>query len=282
MILAVLLISIIIILAANIFKDVIKHKTSIKDENGGWIYYAVCGFLVFFAAAFGISDAALNTLCLRSKQRVSIKNLPGTITVGAMLPMEAVSLSYLAAVDVDIMTVLVLAATMAAGSRFGANVIGKSSPQTIKKLLLFALSLSVIILLVKIIFFSNGVGVRNGLEILPLIMVSFITFFIAALAMVGLASSAPMVAIFMLLGISPIASLATAIMANSLGNPMGAMKYIKDGTYNRKPVLMMLCGIPGGIIGSKCVQYVNPAILPFIMIGVIIFAIVLVLRDKAY
>ena len=261
--------------------DIIKNREAIKTEKGSWPGYILCESVIFFLATFGISDSALNTLFFRWKDKVSFKNLPGTIIVGATLPVCATAISYVASTKVDMLTVAVLIVSCSIGARFGAVIIGKCKENTIRYLVASALLLSAVILTIKTFVLGDGTGTLYALTPLQLVFMSVYGIFIGSLAMVGLGATPPMVAMLMLLGFNPIAALAVVITSNSFSCFVGGLKLIKQGIYNKKPaVAMTVFGTPCAVLATRFVHYIDTGTLQLFMISVLILGAVTILLEK--
>lgn len=89
------IISVIILFIIIFFKDVLKNKEKMSSENGSALYYIIAEFIVWFAATFGISDSALNTIALRHKAYVPLDILPETFVVGSTVPISIIGLGYM-------------------------------------------------------------------------------------------------------------------------------------------------------------------------------------------
>jgi len=281
MLLKWLYVIIIVFFLVSLCINVIKRKDTLLQEPGSVVYYSFYSFLIYCLAAFGISDSALNTMLFRKKKYVSIENLPGTIVICAVTPFCSLSYSYIPSITIKTHTILMFAAASALGSFFGASIVAKCSKKTIRKLLIIALLLSIVMLLVKILLPAeigvSSVKFNTGETVLAVLSV----LLMMAFAMVGLSTAAPMAAVFMLMGMDTISSIALSIIVASFGCIIGAIKYMWTKKFSLKAAL---CenpfGLLGGLVGVRLIHYVPEILIQILMLSAVCFAAIILIKDK--
>lgn len=200
MILKTFYILMILLFLAEILVIYLKDRERLKGEAGSAAYYSFFGFLVYIVTSFGVSDSALNTLVFRRKRYVPMEYLPGTMVTCAVVPFCTMSYAYIAYIDIDLKWILIFAAASAAGSYFGASVVSRCRPKTIRRMVMTALFVSACIILAKLLLPVSGGAGDSQLTGAQMVLAAACVFLLMAFGMVGLSSTAPIASIFMLMG----------------------------------------------------------------------------------
>lgn len=281
MILKTFYILMILLFLAEILVIYLKDRERLKGEAGSAAYYSFFGFLVYIVTSFGVSDSALNTLVFRRKRYVPMEDLPGTIVTCAVIPFCTMSYAYIAYIDINLKWILLFAAASAAGSYFGASVVSRCRPKTIRRMVMTALFVSACIILAKLLLPVSGGAGDSQLTSAQMALAAACVFLLMAFGMVGLSSTAPIASIFMLMGMPAVSAIALAVVASSFGCCMGGIKYASTGRFQLKAVL---CEVPFGVLGSlvgvSLIRFVPEAALQALMLAAVFTAVFFLFRDK--
>ena len=275
------IISVIILFIVIFFKDVLKNREKISSENGSAIYYLIAEFTVWFAATFGISDSALNTIALRRRACVPLDILPGTFVVGSTVPISVIGLGYVNTYPADMKATLIMMAAGAAGAFAGAAFAVKINGKAIKNIMAALLMATAVCLIVKYIITKGADGTSVNLTGMQLAAVTVISFVSAELAMVGFGATAPIISVMMIMGIATTTIMPMVMCMCSLISFTGSVKFIKSGRYHKKAaVCEVIAGTAGAIAALQYIQNINTFILQIIMIGVILYSSISLIADR--
>ena len=280
-ILFAVIISLILIFLAVFLKDILKNKEKISSENGSAVYYLVSEFTVWFAATFGISDSALNTIALRHKAYVPLSMLPGTFVVGSTIPISIIGLGYINTYPADITASLVMMAAGAIGAFAGAAFAVKISGRAIKNIMAVLLMATAVALIIKYILTKGTDGGMTELTASQTVITALVSFIAAGLAMVGFGATAPVISLMMIMGITTTSIMPMVMCMCALISFTGSMKFIKSGMYHRKAALCEAsAGTAGAVTALQFIGNINTFILQIIMIAVILYSSISLIADR--
>src|SRR5579859_1502484 len=86
---------------------------------------AAIGFITNFFDTLGIGSFATTTSLFRLFRTVHDEDIPGTLNVGHTLPTVVEAFIYVAIVQVDVVTLVLMIAASCVGSWFGAGVVSR-------------------------------------------------------------------------------------------------------------------------------------------------------------
>lgn len=248
------------------------QEKKIRLKN--WIFvpfYLGMEIVCWFLASFGVSDTATNMLVYPFRENVPIRLLPGTIVVGATVPMCIMSYSYLNKGQVGATTLLSLVLAQGIGSVLGARVITKMNAGLLRKVLGCALIVAAVLLLFKMFFLHSEGGNVQSLSTRQLIFMFFFMIFAGILAMVGVGSTIPNMAVLLTLGMPPLAIYPIIMSANCATCLAGCFEFIKEKAVHPQVVLIeSIGGVIGVFLAMRFVAHVNTTILQFLMIVVML------------
>ena len=275
------IISVIILFIIIFFRDILKNKEKISSENGSPLYYLIAEFTVWFAATFGISDSALNTIALRHKACVPLDILPGTFVVGSTIPISVIGLGYMNTYPADMKASLIMMAAGASGAFAGAAFAVKISGKAVKNIMAVLLMATAVCLIIKYVITRGADGASTELTAVQTIVITVISFISAGLAMVGFGATAPIISSLMIMGIATTTIMPMVMCMCAMISFTGSVKFIKSGRYHRKAaVCEVFAGTAGAIAALQFIQNINTFILQIIMIGVILYSSISLIADR--
>lgn len=239
--------------------DLLKNRGGDNKDVGNPIVGFFIGFFTDICDTFGISSFAITTLLVKTTG--FIKNdrlLPGTLNVGHAIPTIVEACLFIQAVEVEAVTLLSMIASAVCGSILGGRIVVKLPERKIQLFMGIALLGTAIIMIFKKIGWLALLGENNtALSLAGVCLVIGIVgnFILGALMMVGVGLYAPCLAMVSLLGMDPKAAFPIMMGSCAALMAVGSPKFIKEGLYPRKGILLFMAG---GLLGvAVAYQFIN-------------------------
>ena len=259
--------------AFRLTMDLVKKRKEISEEKGNPIFLAIWGCGIFFLSTFGISDFALSTVMYRGRKLLDDQKLPGTLNTQSAIPVAVMALAYVSAVSVDPVTLILCIAAQMAGAYLGPRFVVKLPARFIRLFMGTGLLIAAVFILAnKFNLIASG-GEATSLSGAKLILAMVLLFVYGALNNVGIGSYAPTMATIYALGLNPAVAFPIMMGACTFSVPMGAMEFVRLGSYGRKITLFSsVFGIIGVLIAVFIVKSLNLAALQWVVAAVIVYA----------
>lgn len=260
----------------------IKRNAEFREERGSIPVLFVMETGIYFAASIGISDFLLNTLLIRGQTLTEDKKLPGTLVTCGLLPGAIIAFSYLKVDNpVELATLIPCVIAIILGSIIGGRFVIKLDGARITRFMRIALIGSLVALIVRIIVSRGAAGTDIGLNLPKLIIAILVSFFWGAVNMIGVPMKPAGTALFLLLGLSPIATLTMVLVMASIGPMGGGLAVIKSGNYHQRLSCSAVTGgTIGAILGTIFTISINATVLNILLIGVMVIAIISMFRKS--
>ena len=279
------ILSIVILLVAVLFfavqvMDLLRHRQETKAEHAPCIPLIFIEALTWFLGTFGVSDGAINMVAYRGLRVADTRKLPGTMLVGAAVPLAVMSVSYLNSVSFSVQTLLVLVIVQAIGGFVGASLVKKLPIQSVRLIMALALLATAGVILARTYLFHVEGGEELGLTGVRLIVAAVLLSLTEALTMMGFGNTTPNICILLALGVSPLSVYPIVMTANTAGCLMGCVRFIKDGTYVRKAALIeAAAGLIGVLLAVRLVTGMSSGLLQLLMIVLMAYSTGSLLRE---
>lgn len=258
-----------------------RNKAAVLAEAGTLPQLALMEIGVFFCATLGVSDYLMNTLLLRGKRLVADEKLPGTLVTCGLVPSAFIAFSLLQVDNpVALSTLLPCSAGIVLGSAAGAKVVSGMDGARIRRILLIALICALIALIARIVVARGAAGTATALTTPQLVFAVIVSFFWGAVNMIGVPMKPAGSAMFLLLGMSPIATLTMILVMGSIGPMGGGIPIIKSGRYQQKPACAaVVFGSVGAILGVLFAISISATLLNILLVAVMLIAIASLMRQ---
>lgn len=275
-----------VILAAGIIYGILivyralKDKEKFRSERGSFLWLLPAEALVFFISASGISDFVMNTIAARRLRTADDGHLPGTLVASTLVPGSIIAFSLLQNEGALHWSLLVFCSVASmSGSLIGVRLVSRFNGDAIRKIMAAALLFSMAALIVRMIVSRGATGEASFLSAPKLVIAVIILFFTGALNMFGIPMKATWAAVFLLLGLSPLSSLTLTLVLASLTPLAGGYAIVRSGNYHQKTaVAAATAGALGAVLGVVFALSLSPLVLNIVLIGVMIVAIVSLLK----
>ncbi|MBO4235353.1 MAG: hypothetical protein J5928_02755 [Firmicutes bacterium] len=257
-----------------------KNLAAVKAAPGNLKILAPVEVVLFILASVGFPDYLMHTILGKHMDIVTDKELPGTLVGCGIVPGAIMSVVLLRKGLVsDIKTLVICGIAIVVGSILGGFLLGKLDGEKIKRILQVALILSLVSIIIKMIVSSGAVGTATSLSGTRLYVVAFLCFLSGIVNMMGVPMKPTRTAIFLLAGMSPIATVTAVVVLGSLSPISGGGAVLKQNLYQRKMVFAStVFGSIGAILGAFLVISIPALILNILLIAIMLIAIVVMFQ----
>jgi uncharacterized membrane protein YfcA len=252
-----------------------------KLEWPGPVDYAI-GVFVNFLDTLGIGSFATMSFFFKTFGLVRDEQMPGTLNTAATIPGITEAAIYMAIVDVDVKTLMLLVGASVVGAWLGAGVVSRWPRRKIQIGMGCALLATAAFGLARQLHIFPGGGELLGLTGTKLLVAIVAQAFLGALMTLGIGFFAPCMMVIFLLGMNE--KTAFPIMMGSVAflGPVASIPFIRRGTYNFKVSLgLSLGGIPGVLIAAYLVRSLPLDAVRWLVVGVVLYTAARMLRSAA-
>ena len=230
------------------------------------------GAVTNFFDTLGIGSFATTTAMFKAFKMVPDRIIPGTLNAGHTLPTVVQAFFYIAAIPVDVVTLISMIAAAVAGAYFGAGIVAGWSKRRVQ------IGMGAALLAAAIFFTMTNLGLfpqgsdALGVSGVMLVVAVAGNFMLGALMSLGIGLYAPCMVLISLLGMN--ATTAFPIMMGSCAflMPVGSLKFIKERAYSLRVALgLALGGIPGVIIAATIVKNLDLTTVRWLVIVVVLY-----------
>lgn len=256
-----------------------RHRAELAAEPGKNWQLGGITFLIQAIATLGVSDFAMSTPIYRGMKLVDDGRLPGTLVTACAVPMTCISLLYISSNPIEPWTLLLCVLFQAAGSVVGVRLVSRLRADVIRRVMGIAITASAAIMLVRMLGFLGGSGSLNGFSVGMLCWMLPVVFLLGALNMIGFGVKAPLMALYLTMGLSPLCVLPLVMSGCCCGSISGAIGYVRSGKYQRRiAAVSAVCGTVGVFVGAQFVERMDITVLQWIMFGIMIYTAWTMLR----
>jgi uncharacterized membrane protein YfcA len=232
------------------------------------------GLLANFLDTLGIGSFATTTSMFKLWHLVPDEQVPGTLNVGHALPTITEAIIYIAIVQVDIRTLLIMIAASVLGAWIGAGVVAHWPRRTIQISMGLALLAVAGLMAARRLNLidSLGSGSSLGLEGNLLWLGAFGNFVLGALMTIGIGLYAPCMALVYMLGMQPLAAFPIMMGSCAFLMPVGSVQFIRNNRYSLRAALgLTLGGIPGVLLAAYLVKSLPLNYLVWLVVMVVVY-----------
>jgi uncharacterized membrane protein YfcA len=217
-------------------------------------YLASVGFVTNFFDTLGIGSFATSTTLFRLRRSVDDELIPGTLNVGHALPTITQAFIYIAVIEVELPTLLLMIAASVAGAWLGAGIVTRLPRRRIQLGMAFGLVAAALLMLASWReFFPTG-GEVLGLHEWKLAAGLCGSFVFGALMTIGIGAYAPTLVLVSLLGMTPTAAFPIMMGSCAFLMPVASLRFLRAGSYAPRAALSMaLAGVPAVILAATLV-----------------------------
>ena len=237
------------------------------------------GFVTNFFDTPGIGSFAPSTAIFQFRRMVPDELIPGTLNVGHTLPVMLQAFIYIAAIQVDPITLALLIASATAGGWFGAGLVAGLPRKHVQYGVGGALLVAVIAMLMRQLdLFPQG---GSGVELQGWRLVAGVAgnFLFGAISTLGIGFYAPCMTMASLLGMNPAAAFPIMMGSDAFLMPAASGRFVRSGAYFASVALgLTLGGLAGVPLAAFVVKELPLRGLRWLVIIVVLYAALLMLR----
>ncbi len=256
---------------------------SVCRTGAAWIPSAahlITGFVTNFFDTLGIGSFATSTALFKFRRMVPDKLIPGTLNAGHTLPTIFQAFIYIAAIEVDVATLVLLIGSATIGAWFGAGLVARLSRRAVQLAMGGTLLVAAVALLMRQFNLfpvgGEGLQLRGG----PLAIGMAGNLFLGAISTLGIGFYAPCMTLVSLLGMNPAAAFPIMMGSSAFLMPVASSRFVRSQAYY-VPVALGLAagGLAGVPVAAFVVKSLELTALRWLVLVVIVYAAALMLRS---
>jgi len=231
------------------------------------------GFVANFFDTLGVGSFAPTAALFKFRGRIRDEDIPGTLNVGHALPTVAQALIFIAAVKVDLPTLLGMIGAAVIGAWLGVGVVARLPRRAIQIGMGAALLFAALLFIAKNLNWMPSGGDALGLEGARLAFAVVVSFGLGALMMLGVGLYAPCLILVSLLGMNPLAAFPIMMGSCAFLMPVGGLRFVGASRYDLRGALgLALGGIPAVLIAAFIVKSLPIEWISWLVVVVVIYA----------
>jgi uncharacterized membrane protein YfcA len=238
------------------------------------------GFVTNFFDTLGIGSFATTTAFFKFLKQVKDEVIPGTLNVGHTLPTVAQAFIYIAIINVDMNTLILMIAASVLGAWLGAGIVSGWSRRNVQVGMGFALLAAAVLLLLRIFSIAPEAAGTYGLEGAKLAIGLAGNFMLGALMSLGIGLYAPCLILVSLLGM--VETTAFPIMMGSCAflMPVSSAEFIRKKKFDLKATVgLAIGGIPAVLIAAYIVKSLDLYYVRWLVVVVVVYTAISMLRS---
>ena len=208
----------------------------------------ITGFVTNFFDTLGIGSFATTTSIFKITRMVPDQLIPGTLNAGHTIPTIFQAFIYIAAIEVDPTTLLLMIAGAVFGSWFGAGWVAALPKHKVLIGVGGALLFAFLVLLLRQFDLFPAGGDALGLTGTKLVIAVTLNTVFAAISTLGIGFYAPCMTLVGLLGMNPIAAFPIMMGSSAFLMPVASSRFVIAKAYSPTVAIGLtlggLCGVP--------------------------------------
>jgi uncharacterized membrane protein YfcA len=236
------------------------------------VHELVIGFVTDFLDTLGIGSFATTATWFRTTKLVPDRELPGTMNVGHALPTVLQALIYIAAIEVDVVTLATMIAASVLGAYLGAGWVARSSERVVRVAVGCALLGAAALIFARLRGFLPGGSDALALHGWWLVIGVLGNFALGVLMTLGIGLYAPCMILVALLGMNPKAAFPIMMGSCAFLMPISAPRFVRGDGYAPRPALgLTIGGLPGVWIAANWVKELELDTVRWLVLAVVTF-----------
>ncbi len=241
------------------------------------------GFVTNFFDTLGIGSFATTTSIFKIGRMVRDELIPGTMNVGHTLPTILQAFLYIAIIQVELRTLLLLIGSAVLGAWWGAGLVAKLPRRAIQLGVGTALMASVLFMAIgQLHSFPIG-GEKLALGGFRLAAGVIGTCLFGALSTLGIGFYAPCMILVSVLGMKPLAAFPIMMGSSAFLMPVASARFLKSKVYDSKAAAgLALGGLPAVLVAAFIVKSLPLEALRWLVMAVASWAALLLFRSALH
>lgn len=266
-------------LTGVVFAILLVRTARARGELGLSGEGVVLGAITDFFDTLGIGSFAPTTAWIKLRKLVPDSHIPGVLIAGHALPTIFEGLIYITLVTVDPVLLVACIAASVAGALLGAPVVVKLPVRTLQLTVGIALLLAALLYAAANLDLLLAGGTALALAPMPFSAAVVGCFIIGALMTAGIGFYGPMLAMFSLLGLNPLAVFPIMAGAGALMMPASGLRFARSDRIDLRLVLSLAVGgIPAVLVAAYLVKSLPLEALRWLVAAVVLYTSFVMLR----
>ena len=242
-------------------KDLLRHRNEM-EKGSNIILSCFIGFITNFFDVFGIGSFAPGASLYKSFKQVEDQYIPGTLNVSCSLSVIVEAFIFIQGVRVEPLTLILMLIAAMAGAWIGAGIISKLSKETIQLIMAVAMVVFAVVIILQV---TNIIPTKGNAFVV-------VNFLLGAVMTAGVGLYAPCLALVCVLGMDPIVAFPIMMGSCAYLMPVASIRFIKEGSYNRKVGLWAsISAVVGVIVATRVALGLPSHVLKIIVICVMFY-----------
>jgi len=266
--------------AFTIFLVVVWFRGKGRAPGVPSIFELFLGMATNFFDTLGIGSFAPTASVFKLRHMVPDEEIPGTLNVGHALPTLLEAFLFIAIVQVDIVTLVLLMGAAVCGAWFGAGIVASWPRRWVQIGMGIALlAAATFFLMTNLNLFPAGGNAlilqhwRLGVGVVG-------SLFLGALMTLGIGLYAPCMILVSLLGMDPKAAFPIMMGSCAFLQPVASARFIQAGRYSPRVALgLALGGLPGVLIAALIVKSLPLTAMRWLVVVAVVYAAFTMLRS---
>jgi uncharacterized membrane protein YfcA len=263
----------------------LRNLRNLRERGGaarpGPLHLAT-GALTDFLDTLGIGSFAVTTSIYKMTRSVDDALIPGTLNVGHAIPTLAQALIFIAVVDVNLVTLVAMTTSSAAGAWLGAGRVSRWDRRRIQ------LSMGVLLLVAATIVVLRQTGSvppggeARGLDGLLLVIGVAANFVLGALMTLGIGLYAPCMILVSLLGMDVRTAFPIMMGSCALLMPAASVRFLAGNRYDARAALgLTIGGTPAVLVAGLVVRSLPLDAVQWLVVLVVVWTSIAMLRSAS-
>jgi uncharacterized membrane protein YfcA len=238
------------------------------------------GAVTNFFDTLGIGSFATTTALFRFFKVVDDRVIPGTLNFGHTPPTIVQAFLFIAAVNVDAVTLAAMIAAAVAGAWLGAGIVAGWSRRNVQAGMGICLLGAATLMLMTQLNLMPGGGQALSLTGAKLAVGLAGNFVLGALMTLGIGLYGPCLILVSLLGMDPRAAFPIMMGACAFLMPVASARFLEARCYDLRASLgLTLGGIPGVLLAFYVVQSLPLSAVRWLVVIVVVYTAAALLRS---
>jgi uncharacterized membrane protein YfcA len=238
------------------------------------------GFVTNFFDTLGIGSFAPTTAIFKFRRMVPDEKIPGTLNVGHSAPTLMEAFLFIAFVQVDVLTLILMMAASVCGAWFGAGIVGRWPRRKVQ------IGMGAALLTAAFFFLISNLNISLVPTGTALILRGWKlwagvggSLALGALMTLGIGLFAPCMILVSLLGMDPKAAFPIMMGSCAFLMPTASARFIRLDSYNPRQALgLAIGGLPGVLIAALIVKSLDLYWVRWLIVVAVTYASVTMLR----
>ncbi len=267
-----------VVVTSWFFYNYYEEKLTLKAQ----LKISFIGFIANLLDTIGIGSFAI-IIALRRILNVMTDDvkLIGTMNIQAVITALAQTLIFLHFISLDIITLLIAISMITLGGFLSGLIAVRIDKKIVQDVMLIAFIFTGILLFLTQLNILEIASNSTAIKGIKLIIFAIFMLIAGTLPAFGVGYYSLVKTSIFLFGVSPIIAFPIMASASSYQMPVTAITFInKKMFYAKSAILLAIFGVLGVFIAAPLISKVNPYVLKWILLGVVVYNVVTIAKNR--